>query len=85
MQRHTWLCKYINLVLEEYIVKFKKIKDEGNCYGFDLIEIIKFNYDGEGSALVKQDGELSSYCSSYLDIIMFGDPGSGEKFYQLID
>ena len=64
---------------------FKKIKDEGNVYGFDLIEIIKFNYDGKGSALIKEDGELGSIHPNDLDIIMLGDPGSGEKYYQLID
>lgn len=66
-------------------MKFKKIKDEGNSYGFDLIEIIKFNYDGEGSAIAKEDGELCSIHPNDLDIIMFGDPGSGEKYYRLID
>lgn len=66
-------------------MKFKKIKDEGNVYGFDLIEIIKFNYDGKGSALIKEDGELGSIHRNDLDIIMLGDPKSGEKYYQLID
>ncbi len=65
-------------------MKFEKIKDEGNVYGFDLIEIIKFNYDGKGSALVKEDGALGSIHRNDLDIIMLGDPGSGEKYYQLI-
>lgn len=66
-------------------MKFKKIRDEDNVYGFDIIEILKFNYDGEGSAIGKFDGELESIHVNDLEIIMFGDPGSGDKYYELFE
>lgn len=65
-------------------MKFKKIKDEGNVIGYDLIEIIKFNYDGKGSALVKEDGKLGSLHPNDLNYVMFGND-SGEEYYQLIE
>ena len=63
----------------------KKIKDENNVIGFDIIEIIQFNYDGKGGALVKNDGILDSYVLIDLDYILFGDSGTGEKYYELIE
>jgi len=60
----------------EDMMKFKKIRDEGNVYGFEVIEILEFNYDGEGSAIGKFDGDLQSIHINDLELIMFGDPGS---------
>ena len=70
------------------ILKFKKVKE--NVLNFDLIEIISFNYDGKGGALVfnsnKKDKKkwLASYNGVDLDLILFGDSGSCEKFYQKV-
>jgi len=64
-------------------MKFKKITDDGNAYGFDMIEVLEFNYDGEGHAIIKEDGELAFCHKNDLNLIMFGDPGSGEKWYEL--
>jgi len=66
-------------------MKFKKVTDEGNVYGYEIIEIIQFNYDGKGSAITKVDGELDSYNLIDLNTIMFGDPGSGDKYYKLVE
>lgn len=66
-------------------MKFKKVTDEGNVYGYELIEIIQFNYNGSGSAIAKLDGELDSIHKNDLPIILFGDPGSGDKYYQLVE
>lgn len=52
-------------------MKFKKTKDDGNVLGFEIIEILQFNYDGKGSAIVKNDGELMTYklvsCQASID------------------
>ena len=58
------------------MMKFDKIRDEGNVYGFEVIEILGFNYDGEGSAIGEFDGDLQSIHINDLELIMFGDPGS---------
>ncbi len=64
-------------------MKFKKCSDVGNVYEFDIIEFIEFNYDGKGSAIVKNDGELMTYKLVDVNQIMFGVPGTGEKWYEL--
>ena len=66
-------------------MKFKKIRDEGNVYGFEVIEILGFNYDGEGSSIGKFDGDLQSIHINDLELIMFGDPGSGNKWYRHVE
>lgn len=43
-----------------------------NWLGFEEIEIIEFNYDGEGKALVLEDGKLGDYSSDDLRFIFFG-------------
>ena len=67
------------------IMVFKKIEDEGNSLGYDKIEILIFNYDGSGSALARLDGELGSIDKDELFYVLFGDPGSGAKYYELIE
>ncbi len=42
-----------------------------NFLGFERIDIIEFNYDNEGNALVYEDNELSYYCPDTLRFIMF--------------
>lgn len=37
-------------------MKFKKISDKGNYFGWKLIEVLQFNYDGEGGAITLCDG-----------------------------
>lgn len=53
-------------------MKFKKVSDNGNALGFDSIEILQFNYDGAGAALVKEDGRLSLLKGEDLDSVLFG-------------
>jgi hypothetical protein len=60
----------------------KKIKDEGNAWGYKVIEILMFNYDGKGGALVRNDGELGSYVLSDVHGILFGGD-DGEKCYEV--
>ncbi len=67
------------------IMVFKKIEDEGNSLGYDKIEILTFNYDGSGSALALLDGELGSVDKDELSCVLFGDPGSGDRYYELTE
>ncbi len=62
----------------------EKIADEGNVYGHDTIEILVFNYDGTGGAIVRYDGgeEIESLSRADLDYVLFGDPGSGDRWYR---
>ena len=57
------------------LLVLEKVTDDGNPYGFDCIEIIYFNYDGEGGALVKEDGELEYCHPNDLHYILHGDDG----------
>ena len=65
------------------MLKFKKIRDEGNVLGHEEFEIIEFNYDGNGSALLKANGMLDSLGLADVNYMMFGDAGTGEKYYDL--
>ena len=42
-----------------------------NFLGFDVIEVIQFNYDGKGSALVLEDGELSYLGKKQVHFLIF--------------
>ena len=66
------------------ILTLRKITDDGNWYGYEIIEILAFNYDGQGTALVRQDGEVSSYGCVDLELIIHGDPGEGTRWYEPI-
>ena len=40
----------------------EKISDEGNAYGFNRIDIIALNYDGNGGAIARNnDSETLDY------------------------
>ena len=68
------------------IIVLKKIRDVGNAYGFSKIEIIQFNYNGAGDAIVRNDGaELDSMGKPDLDLVLFGDPGTGDRWYAPVD
>ena len=59
-----------------------KITDEGNAYGCDTIEILVFNYNGQGDALVRCDGDLGSMHRNDLALVLFGDPVTGTRWYE---
>lgn len=42
-----------------------------NYLGFNQIEIIEFNYDGEGNALVFEDKEIGIMCPNCLRFLFF--------------
>lgn len=53
---------------KKQMIGFEKCE---NSIGFKQIEILEFNYDGEGNALVLEDGDLSYYGADTLRFIMF--------------
>lgn len=68
-------------------MKLQKILDEGNAYGYETIEIIHFNYNGDGDAIGLYDGgnELEFIHHKDLDLILFGDPVEGSKWYKMTE
>ena len=65
------------------LLSFVKITDEGNPYGYDRIDVVAFNYDNRGSALALSDGQFDSYAECDISTIMFGHPGTGDRYYEL--
>jgi hypothetical protein len=61
--------------------------DDPNYYGYKTILIWQFNFDGEGSALVSYDDdlELDSIFGEDLQHILFGDSGSGHRWYRPVN
>lgn len=55
-----------------------------NVFGYERISIYHFNYDGKGSAIASFDDndELESIGNIDLDEILFGDAGSGIRWYR---
>lgn len=56
-------------------LKKEQLPDCEECYnflGFKKIEIIEFNYDGKGNALLFEDGEISYYSPDTLRFLFFG-------------
>lgn len=60
----------------------RKIRDEGNWLGYTLVQVLHFNYNGEGDALALLDGELTYFAKEELNFALFGDPYSGTVFYE---
>ena len=63
------------------ILTLRKVRDQDNFIGFEVIEVLHFNYDGTGEALVSADGDLMSFGGTDLNFILFGDPGDGTVYY----
>lgn len=55
-----------------------------NFYGFKRVDVIQFNYDGKGSALLRIDNrnELEAFYGEDLYMILMGDPSSGVRWYR---
>lgn len=73
------------------VLKFKKKTDEGNYLGFDIIEILSFNFDGEGSALCLTDGELEIFSKTDIFDMVYGfvrssseNAGPIQDYYNLL-
>jgi predicted nicotinamide N-methyase len=66
--------------MDRLILKKVHKNNHMNIYGWDCIQIIGLNYDGNGCALALTDGELTCINPVDLDIILFGD---GIPIYQL--
>jgi hypothetical protein len=43
-----------------------------NWLGFNQIEILQFNYDGNGNALILEDGDISYMSPKILSFMFFG-------------
>jgi hypothetical protein len=70
------------LILEQ--IPGSDTPDEPNAYGYGTILIWQFNFDGNGTAIVSYDdnSELDSCAGEDLEYILFGDPGSGHRWYR---
>ena len=55
-----------------------------NPYGFERIQVLQFNYDGKGGALVRFDNgkDLECLFGSDLEMILLGEPYSGQRWYR---
>ncbi len=67
------------------IMTLRKTRAKGNPYGYALIEILVFNYDGKGGAVIRwgrnDDPEFLS--GDDLDTVLFGD-SAGTRYYRLL-
>ncbi len=48
--------------------------DNNECFnilGFKKIEILEFNFDGKGTALVLEDNRLDTLCPEWLDFLIY--------------
>ena len=51
----------------------------------EIIEIITFNYDGAGNALVRSNGELKPFSLSELKDVLFGKPYEAKQYTERAD
>ena len=56
-----------------------------NVHGYERIHFLAYNYDGNGTALVRFDDQRDLHAFGGLDLIhiLLGDPGSGDRWYRL--
>lgn len=68
------------------ILTLKKVPNPKvhNPYGFERIEILHFNFDGKGGALIRFDDEKDLQClyGEDLQMILQGEPYSGQRWYR---
>ena len=66
------------------VMSLRKTKAKGNAYGYARIDILVLNYDGKGGAIVRFDKkpDLESMSAGDLEIVLFGDPGEGTRYYR---
>jgi hypothetical protein len=55
---------------------------ERERYGYQVIEVLAYNYDGKGGMLTLADGELKTWDGTDRDNILIGDPRDGTNWYQ---
>lgn len=60
------------LVFELQKTQLPNYEECHNCIGFNKIEILAFNYDGKGNALVFEDGDISYMSPKWLRFLFFG-------------
>jgi hypothetical protein len=65
------ISKKIKLSFERQDEQPSHFEKKHNYLGFDNIEVIEFNYDSEGNALVFEDGELGVKSQDSLRFIFF--------------
>lgn len=70
------------LILEQ--IPGSDTADDPNSCGYGTIRFWQFNFDGEGGALVTYDEEteLDLCFGEDLQYILFGNPGSGHRWYR---
>ncbi len=73
--------------MKQPVLILKKLTDEGNFIGFDTLRIWRFNFDGEGTALLSFDNEdeLHIMYGKDLNFILCGDPVTGHRCYRPIN
>jgi hypothetical protein len=59
----------------------KRSEIEGNPYQMNTIEFIEFNFDGNGSALVSEDNQLTYRNKTDVHEILFGGREIKKIFY----
>lgn len=73
------------------VMVLKKAEAEGNPFGFERMEILCFNVDGQGAALVRREGgalepddevTVEIYSSEEVWTLVAGGDGDGNHFYR---
>lgn len=65
MKKNNLIFGLENQQLQDY-------EECNNWLGFNQIEILQFNYDGKGNALILEDGDISYMSPKILRFIFFG-------------
>ena len=73
------------IVLEQ--IPGSNTAENPNTCGYETILIWKFNFDGDGSALVSYDDSPElDFCSGIdLQYMLLGNPGNGHRWYQPVN
>jgi hypothetical protein len=65
------MSKIKKMVFQRQKTQMPNYEECFNYLGFNIIEILEFNYDGKGTALVLADKRLDTMCTECLRFLFF--------------
>jgi hypothetical protein len=65
------MSKIKKMVFKRQKTQMPNYEECFNYLGFNKIEILEFNYDGKGTALVLEDKRLDTMCTECLDFLIY--------------
>jgi hypothetical protein len=68
--------------MPQVLLRLVNAGSERERYGYKVIEILAFYYNGKGGMLILADGELKTWGDTDRDNMLIGDPRDWTEWYK---